>query len=87
VGHKTSPPQNSVKAPLIKVSLYFKGIFNCSFYLIQPNLILVNKRVYKGLISKKILTFYVEQVELLKREYPVEEYGKILQGSCIVVQI
>ncbi|PEL15184.1 hypothetical protein COI54_20580 [Bacillus wiedmannii] len=62
-------------------------MFNCSFCLIQPNLILVNKRVYKGLISKKILTFYVEQVELLKREYPVEEYGKILQGSCIVVQI
>jgi len=36
--------------------------------------------VYKGLINKKILKCYVEQIELLKREYPVEEFGKILQG-------
>lgn len=65
------------------------GLVDLSYYLwairqlhlkIQPNLISVNKRVYKSLISKKILTFYVEQVELLKREYPFEEFGKILKG-------
>jgi len=55
-------------------------MFSCSFYLFQPNLMSINKRVYKGLINKKILKCYVEQVELLKREYPFEEFGKILQG-------
>lgn len=56
------------------------GIFSCFFCLFQPNLISINKRVYKGLINKKNLTCYVEQVELLKREYPFEEFGKILKG-------
>lgn len=36
--------------------------------------------VYKGVINKKFLKCYVEQVELLKREYLYEEFGKILQG-------
>lgn len=36
--------------------------------------------VYKSVINKKILKCYVEQVELLKREYLYEEFGKILQG-------
>ncbi|EEL60156.1 Two-component response regulator [Bacillus cereus Rock4-18] len=34
----------------------------------------------KDLVNKEDLKCYVEQRELLKREYLFEEFGKILQG-------
>lgn len=36
--------------------------------------------VYKGLVNEEDLKCYVEQMELLKREYLFAEFGKILQG-------
>ena len=69
------------KIPIdLKLHFILEGIFSCLFCVFQPNLNSVNKHFYKGLINKKILKWYVEQVELLKREYPFEEFGKILQG-------
>ncbi|HDR3347219.1 TPA: hypothetical protein QCN45_005081 [Bacillus cereus] len=69
------------KIPIdLKFQFILEGYFQLLLFVFQPNLNSVNKHFYKGLINKKILKWYVEQVELLKREYPFEEFGKILQG-------
>lgn len=69
------------KIPIdLKFQFILEGYFQLLLFVFQPNLNSVNKRFYKGLIKKKILKCYVGQVELLKREYPFEEFGKILQG-------
>ncbi|KAA0758119.1 hypothetical protein DN404_29600 [Bacillus sp. TE8-1] len=69
------------KIPIdLKFHFILEGYFQLLLFVFQPNLNSVNKRFYKGFINKKILKWYVEQVELLKREYLFEEFGKILQG-------
>ena len=76
---------SSCKIPIdLKLHFILEGIFSCLFCVFQPNLNSVNKHFYKGLINKKILKWYVEQVELLKENIHSKSLAKYCKGNIFL---
>lgn len=73
------------KIPIdLKFQFILEGYFQLLLFVFQPNLNSVNKRFYKGFINKKILKWYVEQVELLKENIHSKSLAKYCKGNVFL---